>query len=137
MMLEPIKVEGLADFTRALKQVSTEAPKAVRVANNQAADVVVKYTLPLVPVRSGKAKRTVKAISTRSEARVRGGSKAVPYFPWLNFGGHVGRRHATARPYVTEGRYIYPSYLNHRPEVYAVLVKELERLARLSGLAVG
>jgi hypothetical protein len=136
MILEPIKVEGLAQFTRSLKKLDSELPKAVRMANNEAAEVVVKYALPLVPTRKGKAKRTVKAISTRTEGRARGGSKGAPYYPWLEFGGHVGRRHATARPYVKEGRYLYPSYLGHRPEVFQVLVKALAKVARDAGLEV-
>jgi hypothetical protein len=136
VILEPIKVEGLSEFNRALKKLDSELPKAVRLANNEAAEVVVKYTLPLVPTRSGKAKRTVKAISTRTEGRARGGSKGAPYYPWLEFGGHVGRKHATARPYVKEGRYLYPSYLSHRAEVFQVLVKALAKVARDAGLEV-
>lgn len=136
MILEPIKVEGLAQFARSLKKLDADLPKAVRLANNEAAEVVVKYTLPLVPTRSGKAKRTVKAISTRTEGRARGGSKGAPYYPWLEFGGHVGRKHATARPYVKEGRYLYPSYLSHRAEVFQVLVKALAKVARDAGLEV-
>lgn len=136
MILEPIKVEGLAQFARSLKKLDADLPKTVRLANNEAAEVVVKYTLPLVPTRSGKAKRTVKAISTRTEGRARGGSKGAPYYPWLEFGGRVGRKHATARPYVKQGRYLYPSYLSHRAEVFKVLVNALAKVAREAGLEV-
>jgi hypothetical protein len=136
VILEPIKVEGLTQFNRALKKLDSELPKAVRLANNEAAAVVVKYTLRWSLRAQGKARRTVKAISTRTEGRARGGSKGAPYYPWLEFGGRVGRKHATARPYVKEGRYLYPSYLSHRAEVFQVLVKALTKVARESGLEV-
>src|SRR5689334_15341087 len=83
---EPIKITGLAEFNRALRRMSTDLPKALRQAQNEAAGIVVDWARPRVPVRSGRAARSVRASSTRTAARVTGGGARVPYYPWLDFG---------------------------------------------------
>lgn len=136
MLMYPIKVEGLADLNRSLKKVSADLPKALRLAHNEAANVVVKYAMPLTPARTGRARSTIKAKSTRTESRVQGGSAKAAYYPWLDFGGRVGRKHSVRRPFIPTGRIIYPAYAKHQKEVYDVLVKALKKLCRDAGLEV-
>src|SRR4051794_11989815 len=90
---ETIKVEGLKEFQRVLKKVDGDLPKALRMAFNKTAQLVVDDAKPRVPVRSGKAASTVKARSTQASARVVSGGDKAPYFPWLDFGGTVGKGH--------------------------------------------
>lgn len=136
MLGEPIKVEGLAALTRSLKKLDADLPKAVRQVNNDAVTVVVKYALPLIPVRTGRARASVKARSTRVEGRVRGGNTKAPYYPWLDFGGHVGKKRSVSRPFYTDGRYLYMAYYSHKKEVYDFLVKALKDLCESAGLEV-
>ena len=114
-MAEPIKIEGLREFTKNLKTLDSELPKAVRMAFNEAADIVVGSARPRIPTKSGKARASVKARSTRTAARVVGGSTRVPYYPWLDFGGHVGRNRSISRPFLKDGRYIYDAYFREKP----------------------
>lgn len=135
-LVEPIKVQGLKQFSRTLKKTSDDAPKALRLANNEAADIVVAWARPRVATRSGAAAKTVKAKSTRTEARVSGGSSKASYYAWLDFGGKVGRKKSVSRPYIKAGRYIYPGYAENVAQVQDVLVASLIKLATDSGLEV-
>lgn len=137
-MTQPIRIEGLAQLNRALKQVDGDLPKALRLALNQATDLVVGYARPRVPRRSGRAAASIKAASTRTKARVSGGGARAPYYPWLDFGGRVGRSKSVRRPFLREGRYIYKGYFQARDsdEFSNALDRALTRVIREAGLEV-
>lgn len=136
-MSDPIRVEGLAALSRNLRKLDADLPKGVRVALNEAAQVVVDYAVPRIPRRSGRAARTIKAKSTRTASRVGAGGSRVPYFPWLDFGGEgrVKGRPA-ARPFKKEGRYLYAGYYAKRDEFGKVLERALLKVAADAGLEV-
>jgi hypothetical protein len=135
-MTDPIKIDGLAEFRRNLKTLDRELPKALRLAFNEAADIVVKDAVPGIPRRTGRAAKTVKARSTQTMSRVSGGSARVPYYPWLDFGGRVGRNKSVSRPFLKEGRYIYASYFRNRSRYVEVLEKSLVQVAAQAGVEV-
>ncbi len=114
MGTEAIRVKGLKEFQKSIKEIDKELPKALRVAFNKAADLVTEDAKKRVPTRSGKAARSIKSRSTQVEARVVGGAKSAPYYPWLDFGGKVGRKKSINRPYKKRGRYLYAAYFQHR-----------------------
>jgi len=91
-----------------------------------------------VPRRSGRARGSVRSRSTQTFARITGGGAKAPHYPWLDFGGRVGRRGSIQRPFLTEGRYIYRSYydLQARGEFERVMVAELLRVVRSAGIEV-
>lgn len=113
-----IAVGGLAALSRGLKKIDADAPKQMRLCFNAAADLLVDRTKPTVPEKSGAARRSIKARSTRTSARVGVGGRKAPYFPWLDFGGQgriAGR--PAARDFLKEGRYIYPTLRKIRPQI--------------------
>lgn len=132
-MPDPIRIDGLAQFSRNLKKLDADLPKAVRIALNEAADVIVGYAKPKVPRRSGKAQASIKARSTRTAVRVQGGSSRVPYYPWLDFGGRVGRKKSVKRAFLKEGRYIFAAYFDHGDEFGEVLSRSLVDVVRQAG----
>jgi len=137
---EAIKIEGLAAFSRNLKKVDSDLPKALRVALNEAANVVVEGALPLIPRRTGKAQKALKARSTRTLSRVVAGSARAPYLPWLDFGGEGRKRGRPAkREFIKTGRYVYPTYYKKRDsgEFERVLTRSLQDIVRRSGLEIG
>jgi hypothetical protein len=134
--VDPIKVEGLREFQRALGKLNSDLPKALRIALNGAADIVVEGTRPKVPRRSGRAQASIKARSTRTTVRVSEGSNRAPYMPWLDYGGRVGRNRSVVRPFRKEGRYLYLTFTDKRDEVTDVLTKALVDVARQAGLEV-
>lgn len=135
-MAEGVKVEGLKEFSRSLKALDSELPKALRLGLNDAANVVVKEAKPRVARRSGRAAGTVRAQSTRTLARVSGGGGRAPYYPWLDFGGRVGRRHSVRRPFLPKGRYIYAAYDRRKGEFVDHLRNSLVDVARQAGMEV-
>lgn len=135
-MPDPVRIEGLREFVRGIKTMDRELPKALRMAFNDAADIVVSDARPRVASRSGRAKGTVKARSTQTSARVVGGGSRAPYYPWLDFGGRVGRRRSVKRPFLSEGRYIYRSFYDNRSRFQDVMVNGIIQVARSAGIEV-
>ncbi len=133
-----IRIDGLREFQRSLRKLDREAPKALRIAMNQAAQLIVDEAASRVPRRSGAARGSIKVKSTRTAVRVAAGGERAPYFPWLDYGGRVGRRKATRRAFLKEGRYLYPAYfaLRDSGEIQAVLSGALADVARQAGYTV-
>jgi hypothetical protein len=134
--IEPIKIEGLAEFNRNLKKLDSDLPKVLRLAHNEAAQLIVDYAKPRVPRRTGRAAGTIKARSTRTESRVSGGSKRVPYYGWLDFGGRVGRKRSIQRPFIKQGRYLYPALSANYDKFAQLLTDALVDVARQAGIEV-
>lgn len=136
MTAEAIRVVGLREFQRNLKKLDSDLPKALRVAFNGAADVVVKDARPRVASRSGRAAGTVKARSTQTASRVVGGGNKAPYYPWLDFGGKVGRARSVSRPFLKHGRYIYDAYFDNQPRYAQLMERALLDVAAAAGVEV-
>lgn len=134
--IEPIKITGLADFSRNLRKLDNDLPKALRVAHNQVAQVVVDWAQPRVPRKSGRAAQSVKARSTRTESRVQGGSTRAPHYAWLDFGGRVGQKKSVQRPFIKSGRYIYPGLSANYAQIEDLLTRSLLDVARQAGVEV-
>lgn len=135
-MGEAIRVRGLAEFSRALRKMDADRSKQLRLALNESAGIIVDWAKPRVPVRTGAARRSLKAASTRTLARVSGGGSKAVYFGWLDFGGRVGRKNSVVREFRKHGRYIYQGYYANRNQFADVLESNLRRLARNAGLEV-
>lgn len=138
-MPDLITIKGLNEFTKSLKKMDADLPKAVRLAGNKAADLIVTEARPRVPLgpgRGGHARSSVKAKSTRTAARVSGGGKRYPYYGWLDFGGRVGRNRSVNRPFLKDGRYIWRAFANNRDKIVDVLESSLVDIAKDAGLDV-
>lgn len=131
-----IGIEGLAEFNRGLKQLDAEAPKRLRLALNDAADLLITRARPLIPRRTGAAAASLKAKSTRTSARVSTGGRTAPYYPWLDFGGRTGRRRSVVRDFHPEGRYLYPTLARVRPDIEERLRAAIVDVAQSAGLDV-
>jgi hypothetical protein len=133
---QKISVTGLADFNRSLRRLDSEAPKGLRLALNAAAGTLIDATRPEIPRRTGAAAKSLVVRSTRTSARVGVGGKRAPYYPWLDFGGRTGRKRSVKRPFIREGRYLYPTLGRIKPKIMAQLADELDALAKSAGLDV-
>jgi len=131
---DAIRIEGLNEFVRGLKQIDNQLPKVLRVAFNQSGQTIITDARAGIPTKSGKARASVRAQSTQKAFRITGGSKRVPYYPWLDYGGTAPR--AGNRPFRKDGRYIYASYFKHRDELAVNLEAALLEAARSAGVEV-
>lgn len=136
-MTDAIRVTGLREFRLGLKSMDSGLPKTMRVTLNDAAGVIVTDARTRVPRRSGRAAGSIRARSTQTMARVSAGGGRATYYPWLDFGGRVGRRNSVVRPYVGKhGRYIYRAYMTRKSAFAEALSDGLVDLARRSGIDV-
>lgn len=135
-MIQPIRVEGLAEFNKALRKIDSDLPKLIRTAGNDAATVVVDWARPRVPRKTGRAARSLRVASTRTASRVRAGGARVQYYPWLDFGGRVGRNRSVARPFHREGRYLWKGLAVNQEKFQQVLSSALNDVVRSAGLEV-
>ncbi len=134
---EKIQIAGLREFQKALRDMDSSLPKMIRLALNEASELVLDYAQPRFPRKTGKAAGSLKARSSQREARIALGGKRAPYAPWLDFGGEgrvKGR--PPARPYITGGRYVYKGLAVRRDEVTEVMSRALTQLATEAGLEV-
>lgn len=134
--VDGIRIEGLREFQAALREMDGESQKQLRVALNEAAEIVAAAARRKVPTRSGKARQSVKASSSQREARVQGGSARVPYYGWLDYGGKVGPKRSVLRPFKRQGRYLYPAFHSEEDQVQTALEDALVALVRGAGLDV-
>jgi len=131
-----LKVAGLAEFRRGLRRVDAGAAKGLRVALNTVVDVLIDATRPEIPSRSGAARASLRAQSTQTAARLAVGGPTAPYYPWLDFGGRVGRRKSVVRPFYRAGRYVYPTLARIQPDIEEAMLRALAGVATGAGLAV-
>lgn len=135
MAAEKIQVTGIRELQRALRTADAALPKQLRIALNEASEVVLDYARPKMPRRSGRAAASLKAKSSQREARVSLGGRRAPYVPWLDFGGEGRRRgRPPARPFLKDGRYIYAGLRERRERIQQVLQDALSRVIRDAGL---
>lgn len=135
-MAEPIKIDGLAQFSRNLRKLDSDLPKMLRVGLNEAAGIVIDYARPRIPSRTGRAKSTLKARSTRTSMRISAGGRRAPYYPWLDFGGKGPNNRPAKRPFYSDGRYLWHGFIMKRDELNVALVRSLISTAESAGIAV-
>lgn len=134
--VDPIRIEGLTQFQRALKEADGESQKQLRVVFNKAADLIVQEAPRGMPRKTGAAERSLRARSGQREAAVIGGGKKAPHYPWLDFGGAVGRNKSIKRRFIRSGRYLYPAYSRNTATVQRILEDGLQELMENAGLEV-
>lgn len=136
MVVKPIAVQGLREFASALRRMDAQAPKALRLVANACAEFLIGKVKPKVPRLTGRAASSLVARSTRTAVRIAIGGKRAPHYPWLDFGGSVGPKRSVRRPFYSDGRYLYPTYHDHRDDLESVLQDGLVDLAEDSGMEV-
>jgi hypothetical protein len=132
-MAAVIQVRGINELSRAWRAVDADIPKRTRLAMLAIARMVVGTAQQKATADfkhpTGQAASSVRPRATRRGAGIAFGGQAAPYFPWLDFGGTVGRGH---RPGVKgsgsierdwrgtpfgSGRYVYPAIFEHDDDI--------------------
>jgi phage gpG-like protein len=101
-----VEVHGARELERGTRKladrIGEEAPKRLhKVGEDVGSSVAGK-----VPRRTGALASSVSVSLVDDGAEVSIGSESVPYAGWIEFGGTRGR------PYVSGGRYLYPTALD-------------------------
>lgn len=128
-----IDVRGLRDLRRALKDVEETTPAALRDGLADLSGIVADEARSRVPDRTGRARASITVRKRSAGAAIATGGRAAPYEPWLDFGGRVGRAGSIRRPFLREGRYVYPALKDKRPVINDRLDRLLGDLAAKAG----
>lgn len=134
-----VQVEGLAELQRALRRADTGLARTVTDAVKAAAQPVVddaRRRVPTGPPAGGHARNSIRVVKSGRTVEVRGGGARYPYYMWLEFGGHVGRKHHTYRNRVKGGRYIYPAATKQRGKIGRAVNRIIVRHFRSSNLPI-
>lgn len=139
MDVDPIRIEGLEEFRASLRKLDADLPKVIRLAGNEAAQLIVDDARRHIPSRTGAMRRSLRVASTQTTAGVKLGDKRkAPYAGWIEFGGsHRIRGGGTARrQFRKAGRSVYPSLGRNRNRVEQTLLEALLRIAGQAGVGV-
>jgi hypothetical protein len=142
-----IITHGVKELQKALKQMDANAPKELKAGFTNIAENVAAAIRPKIP-GSGRAASSVKARGSQRGGAIAFGGSRAPHYPWLDFGGSVGRGHQQGRPWsgaikrdwrgnpAGEGRYVYPTIREKRDYIIRETDEMMERLAKRAGFEV-
>lgn len=137
-----VEVEGLQELKRALKQVDAQLPKEMRLEFKAISTVVAARVASKVPSITGRAASSVKPRASQDSAGVAEGGKRAPYMGWLDFGGGAAKGRGVTpsrggqfgygfrRPFIKEGRYLYPTVAEMEPEILDAAEQAVENVLR-------
>jgi hypothetical protein len=129
------RVSGLKEIRRDLISADKRYGPEIRKVLKATAQIVVTDAQSRVPVRSGRAKKSIRPATSGASAAIRGGQKTVPYYGWLDFGGRIRpRKIIIDRPVIKSanglhnGRYIYPAIKAKMPSAVKYLKENIAKL---------
>lgn len=130
-----VEIEGLTKAIGSLRTFERRIPGMVREVESESAQRVAsaaRLRVPSGPAAGGHAAGSVR--STGSQV-VAGGTR-FPYFPWLDFGGSVGRNNSVNRRFIRSGRYIWRSFAENKQIIEGQMEDAVVETGRSSGLGV-
>lgn len=127
-----------------MKETDAALPRQLRKYLLPVARMVASGAAAKVERDSGAAAGSLSASAGQSGASVLFGGSKAPYYPWLDFGGSVGRGHQPGHPwsgsvrrdFITGGRYVYPTIEANREEIEQAALEAVTRAARDADLEV-
>jgi len=133
-----VEIKGLKELRRDLGRVEPELKKGFNQELKTVADVVVRDARSRVPVRTGAARDSIRAVSGGNAIFIKAGKARVPYYGWLDFGGVLerigGRRNTQRRRKKKHGRYIYPAIAANERQLVRAAQKVFDRARRRANL---
>lgn len=125
-----LDVDGIDEFLRSLDRLQGSLLELLEESGHAAAEITIDAARPDVPIRSGAARRSLSVDDAPAGAFALGGSRDVPYYAWLEFGGSAGIDGSVQRSVVPKGRYLWPAYLESFDEIELVMAKNLTELLK-------
>jgi hypothetical protein len=114
-----VDVVGLKALMRDLAKASDDRAGVVanymKDAGRRVANPVANVARTAMQIDTTEGRRgphltgNIRVSATRTGASIRMGSKSVPWAGWVEFGGKRQRPHFSERPYLKDGRYLFPA----------------------------
>ena len=123
-MAKPVvNIEGLDKLRRALRKTGDNLDD-LKAAHQAAAGMVLRLALFRLPQRSGRLKASLRVGKGAASSLVREGRASVPYAGPVEFGGWP-----KGRPFVKEGRYLFPAAKQATPAIEAIYARAVQKEA--------
>lgn len=95
-----VRLEGAARLRRTLRKAGRDLGD-LKAAHGKAAQIAQQASAPLVPVRTGNLKATLRSSGTSREGIIRAGRASVPYAGPIHWGWPA--RGIAPQPFISEG----------------------------------
>lgn len=128
-----VEVRGLRELGSAFNKLDREAAAELKHELTGAAQEVVGLVQSRVEKLTGAAAGSVKAKGSTRGASIAFGGTAAPHYPWLDFGGKVGRGDSIERPFIQGGRYVYPAIAERSDATNEAIDGAVKRAAQRAG----
>jgi len=128
-----VTFRGLKEVGTAFRQVDRELPIELKLSFRAIVTKVIGHAQSRIPHITGRAAASLKPRATQKGAAIAFGGTAAPYYPWLDFGGRVGRNRSISRPFIKEGRYVYPTIRADREMIIKDVEDAVEHTAEKAG----
>lgn len=137
-----VEIRGLRELASAFKAVDAGLPRQLRTEYLGVARVVADRIAGRVSRgSSGRAAGSIKPRASQRGASIAAGGSAAEYYPWLDFGGSVGKGHRPGVPWSGSirrdapdgGRYIYPTIAGSGDEIREGTEAAIKRAAEAAG----
>lgn len=125
-----VELRGVKELNRAFRQLETGMDVELRLAFKAIAQQVATRVAAKVPRLTGTAAGSVKPRASGGSAGVAAGGARAEYYPWLDFGGRVGRSKGNYRELVVGGRYLYPTIGESKEDIGRMADEAIQIVAR-------
>lgn len=129
-------ITGIDQLAGALQGFGDGLPAAVRREMTDQARLIVRGASSKVPRLTGAAAASLGAQEAPAGAEITAGGRTAPYYGFVDFGGNVGRHGATQRPYLPDGRYLYPAVKAGLADIVAAMERAVVNAGREAGVEV-
>jgi hypothetical protein len=137
-MSAEIRIHGVRELTKAFKQIDREYGKQVQRGMKAIGQQLLARIQERVPGGAGgglKVRSSQRGFGITFPAGEATGT--YDFYPWLDFGGSVGKGHQVGVPWsgsvrrdlVKGGRYVYPTIADEREAIGEAVVDTLMDLA--------
>jgi len=117
---QAVTVQGMNQLRRALKQLGDDLAD-LKAAHRSAAELVMRRAAGTLPKRTGALAASLRVGSGAASSLLREGKASVPYAGPVEFGGYP-----RGRPFIREGRYLFPAAKASIPQVEAIYEAAIE-----------
>lgn len=141
-MAGEVKVEGLKELRKALKDVDPELQKQLRVELKKVAEIVATDARSKAAGFSRRAADTIRATSSGDKVLIRGGESKLAWYGWADFGSRtpVSGNPRSVGPWAgsgagpARGRFIYAALDDKFDEVVQAVDDAVNEATRKAGL---
>lgn len=137
-MPNQVYVTNLKETRQFLNKFAPDLVPVMRDELKQAVEIsTITAIKRSIPVKSGAARDSVRAVSGGNVVYIRAGNARAKYYGWLDFGGSLtgrgrGKNQTISRPIVRTGRYIYPGIASTSTKLVESVGKAVDQIIQKS-----